>query len=83
MNIKKTNFDVDGMKVPCYEVTDNDGYAMVRIHPCYRIIGNNTTYATEYLDGEFNSREEYSYDFDMLTTYDIKRIVREQTCYIR
>lgn len=84
MKIERTTFEVDGCTEPCIEVTSSGSdYAMVRIHPCYHLIGNNTVYATEYCDGAFNSQDEYDFEFEELTRNQIMHIAREQSIHIR
>ena len=77
---KKTTYDVDGYSEPCFEVTD--GYVMVRIAPCYRLVGANTIFVTEYIDGEFNSREEWKGDFNSLTKQQATMIAKKCSAYL-
>ena len=80
IEVKKTTYTVDGIQEPCFEVSD--GYAMVRIAKCYHLLGHDTLYLTEYLDGEWNSSDERDGDFDDLTDFDAKRLAKEFCVYL-
>lgn len=64
IEVNKTTYLVEGCQEPCFEVSD--GYTMVRIAKMYHYIGRDTLVLTEYLDGEFNSSDEWDGDFDSM-----------------
>lgn len=80
ITIKKTTYEVDGLKEPCYLVSN--GYATVRIAKCYHLIGRNTLYVTTFLEDEWNGEEEVNGDFDSLTFMEVKRIAKENCAYL-
>lgn len=80
LEVKKTTYEVDGCEEPCWEVTN--GYTMVRIAPFYHYIGHDTIMLSEYLDGEFNSDEEWDYDFDELTRSDAIVLAKRFSVYL-
>ena len=80
IKVTKTHYCVCDCKEPCFEVSN--GFAMVRIAPCYHYFGLDTIMLTEFLDGEFNSREEWKGDFDSLTKSDAMRIAKEYSVYL-
>lgn len=82
MKAVKTTFEVDGIKEPCYLVSSDDDCVQVRIHKCYHYIGSNSIYVTEFLDGDFNSREEIDGDFDSLSLAEAKRIAKRHSAYL-
>ena len=77
---KRTTYKVDGSYEPCIEVTD--GYTMVRIAPYYHYYGETTILITEYLDGEFNSQEEWDYDYDCLDCKEAIIIAKRYSVYL-
>lgn len=81
MKVKKTTFMVDGVYEPCIEVTD--GCTIVRISKCYHLIGNDTLFMREIIDGDFNNEEEWKGDFDSITEADAIRMAKEFSAYIR
>lgn len=80
IEVKKTTYLVDGIQEPCYEVSDD--YAMVRIAKCYHMVGRDTLYLTEYLDGEWNGSDEWDGDFDALHDFDAKRLAKQFSVYL-
>lgn len=80
ITVKKTTYEVDGCKEPCFEVSD--GYTMVRIAKMYHYIGRNTLIINEYLDGEYNSSEEWNGDFDSMTNAEAKKIAQSYSAYL-
>ena len=80
ITVKKTTYEVEGCKEPCFEVTD--GYTMVRIAKMYHYIGKNTLAITEYLDGDYNSSDEWTGDFDSLTNEKAKNIAQKFSVYL-
>lgn len=80
IKVTRTTYMVEGMNEPCIEVSD--GYTMVRISKCYHYIGKDTLYLAEYLDGDFNSNEEWDGDFDSLTDNDARRLAKKFSIYI-
>lgn len=80
VSVKKTTYEVEGCTEPCFEVTD--GFILVRIAKMYHYIGKDTLEVSEYLDGEFNSKEEVVGDFDSLTPVEAKNIAREYSVYL-
>lgn len=80
LEVKKTTYEVDGCKEPCWEVSN--GYTIVRIAPFYHYIGHDTIMLSEYLDGEFNSDEEWDYDFDELSQNDVLRLAKRFSVYL-
>lgn len=80
LEVKKTTYEVDGCKEPCWEVSN--GYTIVRIAPFYHYIGHDTIILSEYLDGEFNSDEEWDYDFGELTQSDAIALAKQFSVYL-
>lgn len=80
IEVKKTTYEVEGCKEPCFEVTD--GFTMVRIAKMYHYIGKDSLVITEYLDGDYNSSEEWTGDFDSLTNAKAKKIAQEYSAYL-
>lgn len=80
LEVKKTTYMVDGCKEPCWEVSN--GYTIVRIAPFYHYIGHDTITLLEYLGGEFNSVEEWDYDFGELTQSDAIVLAKQFSVYL-
>jgi hypothetical protein len=80
LEVKKTTYEVDGCEEPCWEVSN--GYTMVRIAPFYYYIGHSTIMLSEYLGGEFNSNEEWDYDFEELTQSDAIALAKQFSVYL-
>ena len=80
IKVTRTTYMVEGMNEPCIEVSD--GYTMVRISKCYHYIGKDALYLAEYLDGDFNCKEEWDGDFDSLTDNDARRLAKKFSIYI-
>lgn len=80
LEVKKTTYVVDGCEEPCWEVSN--GYTIVRIAQFYHYIGHDTIMLSEYLDGEFNSDEEWDYDFDELNQNDVLRLAKQFSVYL-
>jgi hypothetical protein len=55
---------------------------MVRIAPFYYYIGHSTIMLSEYLGGEFNSNEEWGYDFEELTQSDAIALAKQFSVYL-
>ena len=81
LKVKRTTYKVDGVDEPCIIV--DAGYAQVRIAKCHHLIGDDTLYLTEFLDGDFNAREEWKGDYDTISTYKAKRLAMQFSPYIR
>jgi len=79
--VEKTTYMVDGCEEPCFEV--NNGYAMVRIAKMYHYFGKNTLAMSEYLNGEWNSSDEWEGDFDQLTEYNAMLLAKKFSAYLR
>ena len=82
MKAKKTSYNVDGCKEPCFEIKSDDGFVLVRLAPYYHYYGKTTIIATEYLDGDFNSREEINEDFESLTKTKAVKIATNYSVYL-
>lgn len=80
ITVNKTTYEVDGCTEPCFEVSD--GYTMVRIAKMYHYIGKDTIIVEEYLDGDYNSSEEWDGDFDSLTPSSAKNIAQKFSVYL-
>ena len=80
LTVKKTTYTVQGSVEPCFEVTN--GYAMVRIAPYYHYRGSDELIITEYLDGEWNSEDEWTGDFDNLTEDGAIEIATRYSVYL-
>ena len=80
IEVKKTTYEVEGCEEPCFEVTD--GFTMVRIAKMYHYIGKDTLILTEYLDGKYNSSDEWTGDFDSLTHAKAKKIAQAYSAYL-
>ena len=80
IEVKKTTYEVEGCEEHCFEVTD--GFTMVRIAKMYHYIGKDTLILTEYLDGKYNSSDEWTGDFDSLTPAKAKKIAQAYSAYM-
>lgn len=80
VTVKKTTYEIEGCKEPCFEVTD--GFTLVRIAKMYHYIGKDTLIIKEYVDGDYNSSDEWNGDFDSLSNADAKRIAQKYSAYI-
>jgi len=80
IKVKKTTYETDGCKEPCFEVTD--GFTMVRIAKMYYYLGKSTLLISEYVDGEYNSSDEWTGDFDKLTPAKAKQIALKYSVYL-
>ena len=80
MKVKKTTYKVQGIDQPCIEVSDD--FVTVRIAKFYHLIGKDTLILSEYLDGEWNSEEEVTGDFDSLTEKDAISIAKKFSVYL-
>ena len=54
----------------------------MRISKCYHYIGSDSLYLQEILDGDLNSEDEWTGDFDELTDEDAIRIAKKYSAYI-
>lgn len=81
IDVKKTTFQVDGMKEKCFIVTD--GYTKIRINKYYHFIGHDTLFITQWLNGKFHSSEEWDGDFDSLTKTDAINIAKRFSVYLK
>lgn len=82
MKVQRTTFNCEGIQEPCIIVTSDSEYAQVRISKCYHYIGSDSLYVREILDGEFNSEDEWTGDFDELTDEDAIDIAKKFSAYI-
>lgn len=82
MKVQRTTFYCEGIQEPCILVTSDSEYAQVRISKCYHYIGSDSLYVREILDGEFNSEDEWTGDFDELTDEDAIHIAKKFSAYI-
>ena len=80
IEVKKTTYKVDGCVEPCFEVSD--GYTLVRLAPLYHYCEKTTTLITEYVDGEFNSSEEWSVEFDSLCESQAVDVAHRYSAYL-
>lgn len=80
IEVNKTTYLVEGCQEPCFEVSD--GYTMVRIAKYYHYIGKNTLILSEYIDGEWNSSDEWDGDFDSLSESDAKALAKKYSVYL-
>lgn len=80
VTVNKTTYKIDGCEEKCFEVSD--GYTTVRIAKMYHYIGKDSLAVTEFLDGEYNSSDELTGDFDSLTEDDAKRIAQKHSVYL-
>lgn len=80
VKVEKTTYEVEGSTEPCFEVSD--GFTMVRIAKMYHYIGKNTLIIKEYVDGEYNSSDEWDGDFDELSDSEAKRIAQKYSVYL-
>ena len=83
LKVRRTTYEVSGCQEPCIMVGEENDFAQVRIATCYHLIGDNTLYVEELLDGKFNGMEEINGDFESLTDDDARRIAKEYSAYIR
>ena len=82
MKVQRTTFYYEGIQEPCILVTSDSEYAQVCISKCYHYIGSDSLYVREILDGEFNSEDEWTGDFDVLTDEDAIDIAKKFSAYI-
>lgn len=82
MKVQRTTFICEGIQEPCIIVASDSEYAQVRISKCYHYIGSDSLYVREILDGEFNSEDEWTGDFDELTDEDAIDIAKKFSAYI-
>ena len=80
IEVRKTTYEVGRCTEPCFEVTD--GVTLVRIARMYHYIGRNALAITEFVDGDYNSSDEWTGDFDTLTESDAKRIALKYSVYL-
>ena len=80
IEVKKTTYEVEGCTEPCFEVSN--GNTMVRIAKMYHYIGNDSISLTEYLDGEYNSSDEWTGDFEELSETDVKLMAKKFSAYL-
>lgn len=80
MKVERTTFNVEGIDEQCIIV--DSGFVQVRISKCYHLIGKDTIYVRETVDGMFNSMEELDYDFDEITDDDAVKIAKEFSVYL-
>ena len=80
IEVNKTTYLVEGCQEPCFEVSD--GYTMVRIAKYYHYIGKNTLILSEYIDGEWNSSDEWDGDFASLSESDAKALAKKYSVYL-
>lgn len=82
LSVKRTKYSVEGAMAPCIEVSNTDNFIMVRIAPYYHLIGPNTLYITEYIDGEYNGSDEWDGDFNALSDRDAISIAKRYSVYL-
>lgn len=82
MKVERTTFECEGIQEPCIMVSDDEGFAQVRISKCHHYIGSDSLYMREILDGEFNGEDEWTGDFDMLSDDDAVRLAKEYSAYL-
>jgi hypothetical protein len=80
LSVEKTTYMVEGGEEPCWVVSN--GYTIVRIAPCYHPIGRTTIILTEFLDGDFNSEEEWDMDFDSIDKSSAIKIANRFSVYL-
>lgn len=81
MKVERTTFEVEGVNEPCILVSD--GYTEVRISKCHHIIGRDSLYLAEFLDGDFNGMDEWNGDFDDLRDKDAIRLAKAYSVYLQ
>ena len=82
MKVQRTTFYCEGIQEPCILVTSDSEYTQVRISKCYHYIGSDSLYVQEILDGDLNSEDEWTGDFDELTDEDAIDIAKKFSSYI-
>ena len=82
MKVKRTTFMVDNCKEKCIIVSNDDNSVQVRISKCYHYIGSDSLYIEEFIDDEWNSRDEINGDFDSLTINEAKRLAIQYSVYL-
>lgn len=80
LKVKRTTYKVDGVNEPCILV--GEGTVQVRIAKCYHLIGKDTLYLTEFLNGEFNAQEEWDGDYDSLSVHDARELAKKFSVYL-
>ena len=82
MKVERTTFECEGIHEPCIMVSSDDDFVKVRISKCHHYIGSDSLYMREILDGDFNSEEEWTGDFDILSDEDAIRLAKEYSVYL-
>ena len=82
MKVEKTTFEVEGVQEPCIIVSDDDESVKVRISTCYHYLGSNTLLLTEFIDGDYNSSDEWVGDFSSLTLSEATRLAKKFSAYL-
>lgn len=80
ITVTRTTHIIDGIAEPCIIVSN--GYAEVRINKCYHYIGVNSLYMREFLDGEYNSFDEFRGDFDTLSDAEAIKLAKHFSIYL-
>lgn len=84
MKTRKTKYVVEGRKEPCWEISSDDGFVMVRLAPYYHYYGKTTILATEFLSAKFNASEEFEkIEFDKLNKRKATDIASSWSAYLR
>jgi len=85
MKVEKTTFKVDGIQEPCFLVSSDDDFVQVRISTCYHLIGRDNIYVREYIDGEFNSEDEWCnfHGIKGMTKKDALEVAKKYSIYLR
>lgn len=84
MKVEKTTFEVDGIQEPCLLVSSDDNFVQVRISTCYHLIGRDNILVREYIDGEFNSEDEWCnfHSIKEMTEKDALDVAKKFSAYI-
>lgn len=84
MKVEKTTFEVYGTQEPCFLVSSDDNFVQVRISTCYHYIGHNNIFVREYVDGEFNSEDEWCnfHGIKEMTEKDALDVAKKFSAYI-
>ena len=80
LEVKETTFEVDGWQEPCWIVTD--GWCTVRISKMHHYISKDTLYMYETHDGEYNSSDEWTGDFDLIDEEEALELAKRYSVYL-
>ena len=82
IHVYETTYFVDGCEEPCWEVWSEGFTVLVRIAKCYHYVGSDTLILSEYVDDVFNGEDEWTGDFDSLTSKAAVGLAKKFSAYL-